>query len=72
MLATLCDHAMREMMVVLRKRVECSGKIAMTALSHGWQRWDYCRNRISRGAFFLDDCNAELVNHELGSGLERH
>jgi hypothetical protein len=32
MLATKRDHAVREMMVALRKRVECSAKIAMSTL----------------------------------------
>jgi hypothetical protein len=49
MLATLRDHAMRRMMVALRKRVECSAEIAMTTLpgrfsamrllpKHDWRR----------------------------------
>jgi hypothetical protein len=35
MLTTMRDHAMREMMVLLSEGVECSAKIAMTALRTG-------------------------------------
>jgi hypothetical protein len=36
MFATLRDHAMSGMMVLLRKRVECSAKIAMPVLPRGF------------------------------------
>jgi hypothetical protein len=72
MLATLRDHAMPRMMVMLCKRVECSAKIAMTTLSGRFSAMSLFPKPDWRRRILLDACAARIRNQDLGSGTDPH
>jgi hypothetical protein len=57
------------MMVLREISVECPAKIAMMALPARPQRWVYCKNRVTHGAFFLAAASCESVNRKIGNSL---
>jgi hypothetical protein len=59
------------MMVLPASGVECSGKIAMTALPIGPGQRVYCRNANRIDAFLLARVPREFANHESGNGTRR-
>jgi hypothetical protein len=56
MFAAMRDHAMREMMVLLTKGVECSAKIAMTALPSRRATTRLLPEHDLQQRIFLDAC----------------
>jgi len=69
MTATLRDHATSGMMVALSKGVECSAKIAMTALpSRRVTTRLLPEHDLRRRIFLVDHGDRRFVHHELGNG----